>query len=40
MTDEITNLYMTSSGLEQLDKRGGFFNDASNWGKTDPSKNL
>lgn len=40
MADETANLYMTPSGLEELDKRGGFFNDASKWSKTDHSKNL
>ena len=40
MADEIANLYMAPSGLEKLDKRANFFNDATKWGKTDASKHL
>lgn len=37
---DIADLYMAPSGLEQLDKQGNFFNDATKWGKTDASKHL
>ncbi|SHJ21207.1 hypothetical protein [Pseudozobellia thermophila] len=40
MASDIADLYMAPSGLEQLDKQGSYFNDATKWGKTDAAKHI